>query len=91
MSEQITENAKNKHISDAFKVLKQAIQEDVEEGSLAHGWHCNIKMMCYDAILANKLVIACDIDSDSAHYEALNIGDDAAARFMKICFDAKTA
>ncbi len=71
-------------IQKAFEIIKQAMIDDnpSEPGSYAHGWHCNIAMMCYDAIRAH--------DDGIDHGEALDIGNDAASRFMKLCFDVET-
>ena len=74
----------------AMGVIRQAMIDDniVEQGSYAHSWHCNIAMACYDAIIA---------DNESrqkmfrvSHSAAHKIGNDAASRFMKICFDVDT-
>ena len=65
--------------AEAFEVLKKALQDDPE---YAHGWHCNIAMMSYDAIRAA---------GDGDHEDAHAIGNDAATRFMKLCFDVKTS
>jgi hypothetical protein len=69
-------------VKEAFDTLKQAMIDDnpAEKGSLAHSWHCNIAMMCHDAILDH------DDFSDFAH----KAGNDAASRFMKSCFDVVT-
>jgi hypothetical protein len=66
----------------AFSVIKQAMKEDGPEkkGSYAHSWHCNIAMMVHDAILAH------DDQVDFAH----KVGNDAATRFMKLCFGVDT-
>lgn len=39
-------------VAEAMSVLKQAMVDDSpsEQGSLAHSWHCNIAMMCYDVL-----------------------------------------
>ena len=72
----------SKKIEKAFKVIQQAMVEDdpSKPGSYAHAWHCNIAMMCHDAILAH------DDQVDFAH----KVGNDAASRFMKLCFDVET-
>ena len=70
----------------AFEVIKQAMLDDEpgKPGSYAHSWHCNIAMSCYDAIID-------DTDDDAqAHIDAHKIGNDAASRFMKLCFDVTT-
>ena len=72
-------------VQHAMKVLTKAMQ-DTELGSYAHGWHCNIAMMCYDAISSKTYDAPYGFDHELAH----KIGNDAASRFMKICFDIKT-
>jgi len=60
--------------------LKKAMIDDPE---YAYSWHANIAMMCHDAIkeeLNKKSVI-----------DAHSVGNDAASRFMKICFDVETS
>ena len=77
-------------VAKAFEVIKQAMIEDnpSEQGSLAHSWHCNISMMCYDAIMTdNEIRQPMFQVSDSAAHK---IGNDAASRFMKLCFDVET-
>jgi hypothetical protein len=61
-------------------VIKKAMIDDEPEipGSYAHGWHCNIAMAVYDA--------AYTLSGENAH----EIGNDAATRFMKLCFDVNT-
>lgn len=70
--------------SGAMDALKHEMQKDSEQGSYAHSWHCNIAMMCYDAIRAE-----CPPTS-MPHEDAHKIGNDAASRFMKLCFDVDT-
>lgn len=69
-------------VQEALSVIKQAMVDDDpgKPGSLAHGWHCNIAMACYDAILSN------DSKAEFAH----DIGNDAASRFMKLLFNIET-
>lgn len=67
-------------IKDAFGVLKKALKDDP---AYAHGWHCNIAVMCQDAIHNS--------DSPSDDRLAYDIGNDAASRFMKLCFDVNTS
>lgn len=71
-------------IAEAMKVLKQAMIDDdpSEGGSFAHSWHCNIAMMCYDAIR--------EADEEVSHEQAYLIGNEAASRFMKLCFGVET-
>jgi hypothetical protein len=75
----------SKEIESAMKVLTDAMQ-DAELGSCAHSWHCNIAMMCYDAILDADL----EIDREGQKIDAHKVGNDAASRFMKLCFGVDT-
>jgi hypothetical protein len=67
----------------AFEVIKKAMIEDnpSEKGSYAHSWHCNIACMCMDAIEEKTML---------GHADAHEIGNEAASRFMKLCFDVET-
>ena len=74
-------------VKKAFDVIKQAMIDDNPntQGSFAHTWHCNIAMMCTDAILKY----------DTGMYKmnvsrVYDISNDAASRFMKLCFDVET-
>ena len=69
-------------VKEAFETIRQAMVDDEPEkpGSYAHSWHCNVAMMCHDAIRGFG------IDADHAH----RIGNDAASRFMKLCFGVNT-
>lgn len=79
----------NNKISDAMGVLKKAMVKDIpsELGSYAHSWHCNIAMMCHDAILTD---IEKNGSLDITQNGAYRIGNDAASRFMKLCFGVET-
>ena len=81
----IDESGDNK-IANAMDVIKQAMIDDKpsEPGSYAHSWHCNVAMMCYDAIHA------ADIVDENCMDEIHAVSNDAASRFMKICFDVET-
>jgi hypothetical protein len=76
----------SKEIAEAMEVIKQAMIDDgpSELGSYAHSWHCNIAAMCSDAIHASGIA---SNDSNELIHEASN---DAASRFMKLCFDVET-
>jgi len=63
-------------VEQAMNRLKQAMQED----DYAYGWHANIAMSVYD-----------ECTTDISHDDAHRIGNDAATRFMKLCFDANTS
>ena len=75
---------------EAFKVIKQTMIDDSpsEPGSYAHAWHCNIAMMCFDAI--NEELDNYQITPAMGHSVVHKISNDAASRFMKICFDVDT-
>ena len=78
----------NKKISEAFEIIKQAMIDDNpnQSGSYAHTWHCNIAMMCSDAICSTNIT-----DLGVISYDAVRkISNDAASRFMKLCFDVET-
>ena len=79
-------NYNPKEVSEAFATIKAAMVADnsQEPGSYAHGWHCNIAMMCIDAIRSNEL-------GDNVKYKTIHdVGNDAASRFMKLCFGVET-
>lgn len=71
-------------VEQAMKVITEAMIEDgpLVPGSLAHAWHCNITMMCHDSILDHLA----DTDSEIAR----KAGNDAAGRFMRLCFGIDT-
>ena len=72
-------------IKEAFETIKQAMIDDEPgtPGSYAHSWHCNIAMMCADAIH--------DDETETLTWDdACRIGNEAASRFMKLCFDVET-
>ena len=75
--------------SEAMNILREAMIKDgpSKPGSYAHAWHCNIAMMCHDAIHAAGVV---DKGLLSANAPRV-IGNDAATRFMKLCFGIDTA
>ncbi len=69
----------SKKIRRAMKTLKKAMKKD---SAYAYSWHCNVAMMCYDAI-QHELHI-------TDHYDAHRVGNEAASRFMKLAFDVDT-
>jgi len=73
-------------IKEAMETIKQAMIDDEPgvPGSYAHSWHCNIAMMCKDSI--DEYAEFHNLTSDDSH----KIGNDAASRFMKLCFDVET-
>ena len=75
-------------IEKAMNVLKQAMIDDgvEEKGSYAHVWHCNIAMACYDAMHSVDKQSLSESDHDWRH----KVANDAASRFMKLCFDVNT-
>ena len=66
--------------SDAVSTLSSAFRNDPD---YAHGWHCNIAMMCYDAMGDDAVAY---IEHEDLH----RVSNDAASRFMKLCFDVET-
>ena len=64
--------------AEAFEVIKQAMIDDdpSKPGSYAHSWHCNIAMMCYDAIIDEYKGDAID------HSRIHRVSNEAASRFM---------
>lgn len=72
----------------AFAVIKQAMIDDEPSvgGSYAHSWHCNIAMMCYDAMHDEGGQSLSETNHDYRH----RVANDAASRFMKLCFDVET-
>ena len=76
-------------VQEAFEVIKQAMKDDnpSEAGSYAHSWHCNIAMMCYDAISEAE----CNIKRQCDGIDENKVANDAASRFMKLCFPVKWA
>ena len=80
-------------VKEAFETIKQAMIDDdpKEHGSYAHSWHCNIAMMCYDAIKSADIKHMDTFDGEMEHDDAHRIANDAASRFMKLCFDVETS
>lgn len=72
-------------VAQAFEVIKRAMIDDnpSKPGSYAHSWHCNIAMMCADAIHEDHTEA---YTMEDAH----RIGNEAASRFMKLCFNVET-
>ena len=70
-------------VGQAMEVIRAEIAKDCEPGSYAHGWHCNIAMMCHDAMVEAKV----STESTSSCREVSN---DAASRFMNLCFGVET-
>jgi hypothetical protein len=77
---------KNNEVKKAFETIKQAMIDDnpSEARSLAHAWHCNIAMACYDAFQK------ADIGEDECFGALHKTCNDAATRFMKMVFDVDT-
>jgi len=65
------------HTKQAFNTLKDALNKDE---SYAWSWHCNIAMMCYDAM-----------DDTIPHEDKHRMGNDGASRFMKLCFNVDSS
>jgi len=62
----------------AMTELTKALQDDEE---YAYVWHCNIAMSMFDAMPET---------TGDAYARDLNIANDGASRFMKLCFDVVT-
>ena len=78
----IDESYDKEKVAAAFATIKQAMS-DGSPGSYAHSWHCNIAMMCVDSIRS---------DDEAVPWEqAHRVGNDAAIRFMKLCFGVETS
>ena len=69
-------------IEHAMNTLKNAIKNDP---SYAYSWHANIAMACYEALTEYREI------STVSHETVHTASNDAASRFMKICFDANTS
>lgn len=71
-------------IESAMSIIKNAMVEDSpsERGSYAHAWHCNIAMMCYDAIIEEL--------GENVAFDVLRVANEGASRFMKLCFGVET-
>lgn len=82
VNSQTEEEYNNSDTKKAFETIKQAMINDDpgKPGSYAHSWHCNIAMMVHDTLVTHGA------NSDYAHM----IGNEAASRFMKLCFDVNT-
>lgn len=76
-------------VREAMSVLKHEMINDnpSEKGSLAHSWHDNIAMACFDAMKEAELNRS-HVRPESLNHHA--IANDAASRFMKLCFGVET-
>ena len=74
-------------LSEAMAVIKQAMIDDgpSELGSYAHGWHCNLATAYYDAMIIERKG-----EKDNIDIDFYKVANDAASRFMKLCFDVET-
>lgn len=78
-------------VQEAMEVIKaEMVKDGGEPGSLAHSWHSNIAMMCYAAIKSHEVTAHDEDSAEMSHEDAHLVGNDAASRFMKLCFDVKT-
>ncbi len=77
----------SKEIADAMEVIKQAMIDDrpSELGSYAHAWHCNLAKAYYDAMIIERKG-----EKDNIDIDFYKVANDAASRFMKLCFDVET-
>jgi len=76
-------------VSEAVHVIQQEMINDnpSKKGSLAHSWHDTIAMACFDAM--EEAELNRNHESDSLDHNA--IANDAASRFMQMCFDVDTS
>ncbi len=79
-------------VKKAFDTIKAAmiLDEPEEPGSYAHSWHCNIAMMCHDAIKDHDVDALDEYNGKMSYVDALEVGNEAASRFMKLCFGVTT-
>lgn len=61
--------------------VEQLTKSFTEDPDYAHGWHCNIAKACYDSIAR--------LDGEN-HDWAHDRSNEAATRFMKLCFNVET-
>lgn len=54
-------------------------QAMIADPGYAYAWHANIAMSCYDSL------------DDMCHSDAHRISNEAASRFMKLCFNVETS
>ena len=73
-----TENTMS--VEQAMNVLRESIHNDLE---YAHSWYSNIEMMCYDAIKCSEITVTLGSDD----LDTIRTSQDAAKRFMKLCFN----
>ena len=71
------------NIEPAMSALKQAMRDDPD---YAHGWHCNIAMACYDSMSKGTE----ERDDSESYKNRRRDSNEAASRFMKLCFDVVT-
>lgn len=76
----------SKKLADAFKVIQEAMIEDsCMLDSYANTWHQNIANACYKAINNNEY-----LEDMNTHIGTQIVANDAATRFMKVCFGVDT-
>ena len=80
-----------KDFQEALDIVRQYMKDNnpSHKGSVAHSWHCNIAMKCYDSIMASDLQYL-EI-MKVGHAEAIEISNDAAREFMKLAFHVRTS
>jgi hypothetical protein len=78
-------------MNETEKAMNLITLEMMTDPEYAHGWHCNIAMMCYDAIMdSHEKEPGALADDTLKHEDAHKIGNEAASRFMKMCFGVET-
>lgn len=68
---------------EAMEALRVALHND---DGYAITWHSNIAMACYYAVLHESLR---DPNVKCGHDEAHRIGNEAASRFLQLCFNVR--
>ncbi len=68
----------------AINTLKEVFKN---EPDYAHVWHCNIAMACFDAMPK----IGSKAWQEQRYKEQLEMANEGASRFMKLCFDVVTS
>lgn len=74
----------NKGDGDATRAMNTLRNLFLVDLDYSYSWHSNIAMMCHDAIMQ------ADITDENCTDEIHKVANDAASRFMKLCFDVET-
>jgi len=78
-------------IKEAADTLMLAMQEDgIDLGSYSHAWFCNIKMPCYDEILAYDPAAIYEDSGTMSEQDILKLSAKIANRLMQHLFNINT-